>query len=73
LYIGAQFQIGKQNTASGMRTSAISGTEETQGPTISWKADAECSEVLPCPYTLIFRETEKQLTVSVIMNYYGKS
>jgi hypothetical protein len=49
LYIDAQFQIGKQNTLSGMGTSAISGTEETQGPTICWKADAEGSEVLPCP------------------------
>jgi len=29
-------QTGKQNISSGMRISAISETEEIQGPTICW-------------------------------------
>jgi len=32
----APLQIDKQNTASGMNTSAISETEEIQVPTICW-------------------------------------
>jgi len=32
----APLQTGNQNTASSMRTSAISETEEIQGPTICW-------------------------------------